>query len=681
MLRSHLSQSIAVDGSEFPMISTGNERKYIEFEMQEGALYRSGDGYNLTTIDKYIDSHDRVNNPITTVIYKDLDNGYIDYFDIVKYKHYNNKFGFINKIINDEFISEGSFISKDMPFTTSPLINGSQYNLGVNANTAYMTSTDLIEDSMVISKSLADKMSNVEIDTISFYIPKDSLPINLYGDENNYKFIPDIGEDINDDGILCAFKKINDDNFLSSMSNKNRKEISYLHDDIIKSIPNAKIIDIDFYYSLNNKSMPKIVLDQSRKYIKNRIRYYMEIVKIYESNYEVELSSKFNTLVREAYKYLYLFEVLKRNNKFIKKMSFVDKKQSVLDGMSVDITYMKKREVKIGYKITDRHGTKGIIAKIVPDDEMPIDDYGFRVDLMVDACSPIARMNIGQLYEQAINRISEFVRRKVEEAFNSGDIGYAYSMLLDYYTDINENYAKVIEENMLTDLDKKEHVEYSINNGVYLNIPPALINFYDDRLPRVINKIKDKNKKKKLQEKYKVEDGTYRENLILKLTKKWGVEATQLSFKKEMRKGEMVDVRTKKKIWVGSKYLMLLSKIPEPSSPCIAPISQYGVPVKPPVSRKKNSFIPTNPTRFGEDEIRRMLIDVGEEETSRLMGLQSMSSDGIIECIDTILNSKNFNDISRIDIENTVLKNSNTMLILLKQILQTRGIRMRIEDD
>ena len=220
MFRSHLSQAVAVDGAEYPMISSGKEREYRNFEMQEGALHRDGDGYILKAIDKFVDSLDRVNNPVTTVIYKDLDNLQNDYFDIAKYKHYNNKFGFKNKIVNDELIAEGSFIKKDIPFSTSPMINGEQYNLGVNANTVYMTSTDIIEDSMVISRSLGDKLSTVEIDTISFYIPKDSLPINLYGDEYEYKFIPDIGEHIREDGILCAFKKLNDDNFYSIYGRK-----------------------------------------------------------------------------------------------------------------------------------------------------------------------------------------------------------------------------------------------------------------------------------------------------------------------------------------------------------------------------------------------------------------------------------------------------------------------------
>ena len=342
---------------------------------------------------------------------------------------------------------------------------------------------------------------------------------------------------------------------------------------------------------------------------------------------------------------------------------------------------MKKRDVKIGYKITDRHGTKGIIAKIVPDEEMPIDDYGFRADLIIDACSPTARMNMGQLYEQAITRISEFVRREIENVYNDGNWNKAFAMLMDYYTDINENYAQVVDENMPTDQDKIEHVEYSIKNGIYLNIPPGLINFYDERFPRIVNDLKDKKKKKELQEKYKIEDKKHKENLILKLTRKWKVEKTPVTFKKEIRKGELVDIRTKEKIWVGSKYIMLLSKIPEPSSPGIAPMSQYGVPAKPPTTRKKNNFIPVNPTRFGEDEIRRMLIDVGESETSRLMGLQSMSNDGVLACIETILNAKNFNDISRIGIDDLVLKNSNTMLILLNQILQTKGIRMVTTDE
>ena len=66
--------------------------------------------------------------------------------------------------------------------------------------------------------------------------------------------------------------------------------------------------------------MSKLILNQSDKYIENKIRYYKNIVDTFEANQNMKLTSKFNTLVREAYKYLYLFEVMRRNNKYIKKM-------------------------------------------------------------------------------------------------------------------------------------------------------------------------------------------------------------------------------------------------------------------------------------------------------------------------------------------------------------------------
>ena len=59
----------------------------------------------------------------------------------------------------------------------------------------------------------------------------------------------------------------------------------------------------------------------------------------------------------------------------------------------------KKRKVKVGDKLAGRHGNKGIVAKIVRDEDMPFLEDGTPVDIVLNPLGVPARMNLGQIYE------------------------------------------------------------------------------------------------------------------------------------------------------------------------------------------------------------------------------------------------------------------------------------------
>jgi len=57
------------------------------------------------------------------------------------------------------------------------------------------------------------------------------------------------------------------------------------------------------------------------------------------------------------------------------------------------------RKIQVGDKLAGRHGNKGIIAKILPDEEMPFLEDGTRVDIILNPLSVASRMNLGQILE------------------------------------------------------------------------------------------------------------------------------------------------------------------------------------------------------------------------------------------------------------------------------------------
>ena len=62
----------------------------------------------------------------------------------------------------------------------------------------------------------------------------------------------------------------------------------------------------------------------------------------------------------------------------------------------------KKRKLSVGDKMAGRHGNKGVVAKIVPVQDMPFLADGTPVDIVLNPLGVPSRMNIGQLYETAL---------------------------------------------------------------------------------------------------------------------------------------------------------------------------------------------------------------------------------------------------------------------------------------
>ncbi|MCK9269442.1 MAG: DNA-directed RNA polymerase subunit beta [Bacteroidales bacterium] len=62
----------------------------------------------------------------------------------------------------------------------------------------------------------------------------------------------------------------------------------------------------------------------------------------------------------------------------------------------------KKRKLKVGDKMAGRHGNKGIVAKIVREEDMPFLKDGTAVDIVLNPLGVPSRMNLGQIYETVL---------------------------------------------------------------------------------------------------------------------------------------------------------------------------------------------------------------------------------------------------------------------------------------
>ena len=107
-----------------------------------------------------------------------------------------------------------------------------------------------------------------------------------------------------------------------------------------------------------------------------------------------------NTLIRKLINnYLISFKELDAELKRVKySLTIGDELPSGI--MQLAKVYIaKKRKIKVGDKMAGRHGNKGIVAKVVRDEDMPFLEDGSIVDIVLNPLGVPSRMNLGQIYE------------------------------------------------------------------------------------------------------------------------------------------------------------------------------------------------------------------------------------------------------------------------------------------
>jgi DNA-directed RNA polymerase subunit beta len=72
----------------------------------------------------------------------------------------------------------------------------------------------------------------------------------------------------------------------------------------------------------------------------------------------------------------------------------------------------KKRKLKVGDKMAGRHGNKGVVARIVRDEDMPFLEDGTPVDIVLNPLGVPSRMNLGQIYETVLAWAGQKLNRK-----------------------------------------------------------------------------------------------------------------------------------------------------------------------------------------------------------------------------------------------------------------------------
>lgn len=611
MFASMITQTLIVDGCELNHLFSGTEMDYGKYAFDFSS--RTQDVEILDVFPKYrainTSANKEAKNPQTMVIYRGKEDGQIGYFTVDRYFYMSDGFGCENKFSRNinAFLKKGMILPKDEKLVFQPNQKGNRYCYGLNCNTAFMTLSQTNEDAMVISESLAKRLESLEMRRVIINIRQDYRPLNLYGDDTVTKIIPDIGERVRDDGILFAARRISTTTYAADTDPVALRESQPLCDTLVTVPKNATVADIEIYSS---KRGTATMYHQVVKY-QDGLREYHE--RIYNSYVTLgrpkNISPAYSTLVANSINHL--IAAGRDPGNFVRrgqrtKLEIEGMDNHPIECIQMVVTLKVKRKVTLGMKLSGVDGSKGVVAEIRKDEDMPIDAHGIRADLIIDPASPIKRMNTGQLYECHINRISEFVRRRIaEEAKVSMDL--AFQTLTDWYSKVNANYGQLVRELRNTPAGRAALVTEAINDFPKIHMPP----FLDGITPAVVKAWSDEYGAGPTPVTFTVFDGPNK-TLPRRVLSKYPVN-------------------------IGPKYLMLLCKIPKATSSGPSHVSHKGNPIKPGREAKYSTPLSVTPVRQGEDEGRVELIAVPGRDVVRLTQLMSNSPKGFEVVMDTHL--------------------------------------------
>ncbi len=95
---------------------------------------------------------------------------------------------------------------------------------------------------------------------------------------------------------------------------------------------------------------------------------------------------------------------------------YEDKKKKLQTVLKIVKVYVAvKRRIQPGDKMAGRHGNKGVISVIMPVEDMPYDEFGKTVDIVLNPLGVPSRMNVGQILETHMGMAAKGLGERIEE--------------------------------------------------------------------------------------------------------------------------------------------------------------------------------------------------------------------------------------------------------------------------
>ena len=394
MFSIHIEQSLPLVHPQVPFVMTGYEQEYTD--RSSSIIKAEADCEVVGKISKFSNDPQRH----YYLILRDLFTNKLSVIERKEYTFSTETYGYEydTRILDNLDISyeikRGEMLRKSTAY--DDYMNPAD---STNLLATYVATDVTMEDSMWISESAANKLASRLYKKVTVNVNANDILLNLMGDETHYKSFPYVGEKIKD-GILCAVRREKTEESLFTQSVDMLQRI-LMSDDKYTPGDNGVVIDMDI--KCNNPDMlrEKYSNSQVLECYNDHIRFVKEFVDTVDKLMRL-YSLTVNDLDYELGKMYYNFK------QELKGVQF--RGQKVYDGVIIEFTVKEINVPSIGDKLANRYGGKGVIAKILPDDQMPkLSLTNEPIEVLINSSTCVNRENVGQWHELSLTHVGKCI--------------------------------------------------------------------------------------------------------------------------------------------------------------------------------------------------------------------------------------------------------------------------------
>lgn len=457
MFSIHIEQSLPLINPEVPFVMTGYEQGFSD---RSSSIIKADADYEVVAkISKFKD------NPQHHyyLILRNLSNNKLNVIERKEYTYSTETYGYEydNTVLDNLDISYEVPKNEMLRRSTAydPYMNPANV---VNLLSTYVATDVTMEDSMWISESAQKKLSANLYKRITVNINDNDILLNLMGDKDHYKSFPMIGEEIKG-GILCAVRRENGPDALFTQQVDMLRTI-LMSDD--KYTPgDGTVIDINI--RCNNPDMLK------QKYSNSQVLYcyndYIRFITEFVDTID-RLMGQYSITEKDLE-----FELGKMYYNFKEELNGAQfRSQKVYNGTIIEFIVKEINVPSIGDKLANRYGGKGVIAKILPDDQMPyLTLTNEHIEVLINSSTCVNRENIGQFHELSLTHVGKCITDLIKLGYFDTD--EAFHEIIKFLSFCSPKEADGLADslNTLTPEDKDVFLQSILDSGnIIMSIEP-----------------------------------------------------------------------------------------------------------------------------------------------------------------------------------------------------------------
>ena len=513
-----MRQAVPLLKPEAPLVGTGIES---DVALDSGVTI-------VAKRDGIVDKIDGKRIVIKATNEKDYSKSGVDIYNLQKFKRSNQ-----NTCINQKpLVTVGDKVKSGDIIADGPSTKIGELALGKNVTVAFMPWQGYnFEDSILISERCVtdDVFTSVHIEEYEVMARDTKL-----GEEDITRDIPNVNEEalknLDESGIVYIGAEVKPGDILVGKVTPKGDSASGPEEKLLRSIFGEKAIDVtdtslkmpsgsggivvdvrvfnrhgidkdERSVSIERSEIDSVQQDKNveeeilERSIKQRVSLILNGVEITKKIKDLNIGDKLNEEAINEISISELFKVDLKDTKKIEAISqikdqynlakkdiqdrFDDKVLKIRQGDDLLPSVMKmvkvfvaiKRRLRPGDKMSGRHGNKGVVSKIVPVEDMPYQENGKPVDIVLNPLGVPSRMNVGQILETHLGWACTELGEKLKNLINDNQ------KKIERSQNIN-SFLKMIygEDSYKEKIDKLTNDEFSdlcenIQNGVPIATP------------------------------------------------------------------------------------------------------------------------------------------------------------------------------------------------------------------